>query len=374
MLILLSVTTVHVLAQAYQNPQIDAFMDYLSENGAKVSVSRVNDKYHVAKRYNVAFDKESVMKSGEKLGETGRVPQIVDSICLFFDQMIRHSIESYRYESHKNGNDTITYSMAIKGYGTNGDYLLDNTRYESAAFSWTNDYNDFMRSHVFLYKNAFYKQEMDFYALLNGKNRKMYFGAKEAGLFDYTNGLGNMIYISNYENEAQGTYYNFDISPVDDALKKILKKDGSIKRFSVKYVHGMEESNDKTTTYYATDYLAPDLKGQSESTGELYVIPASEGGRAKFKEVLDVANHHLDTHLTECCVLEYTKDRLILNGIKSTMKLQVNHQPLSATLLAKVDQEGNLYILRLDTEGEYWIPRDWHQIKSSIHGKNSLVK
>ena len=99
---ILTIATCRLAAQEWANKnKIEAFMNELSDRGAKVAVSRVNDKYHLAKRYNVSFENKN---SG-----------FVDSICSFFDGMVRHSAESFRYESHKNGKDTITYSMVIKG-------------------------------------------------------------------------------------------------------------------------------------------------------------------------------------------------------------------------------------------------------------------
>lgn len=372
-IIILLTTSLGIHAQDNRNRKIDSFMNYLSNHGAKMSVSRVNDKYHIAIRYNISFDKDSILAKNEVLTNQNRVPHLVDSICVFFDGMIRNSIESYRYESHKNNKDTISYTIATKGYGDKEDYILDVSRYENSNFDWTSDYKHFQKSHTFLYNNTFFQQELDFFHKLSGSSRKMYFGAKEAGMFDYVNGKGNIIYISNYENKAKGTYYNFDISPLDSTLQSLINSDTNIKQVGVTYKHNAGERSDKESTYFYTRYILPELKGKSESQGQLYIIPASEKSRTAYSTLLKEANRFLDTHLTQCCVLEYSSRHFMLSGIKNTTRLHVNHEAESSLLLGYTDRSGTVYILRLETNGEYWIPRNWQNIKSSINGKTTFI-
>ena len=113
---------------AAQDAQLDDLMKHLAERGVRMSVSRINDKFHLSRRYNVTFDNDLSM---------------ADSICTVLDRMARYAEESYRYESHRNGNDTITYSIAMRGYGIKDDYVLDLARVEDPSSSWTNDYSDF---------------------------------------------------------------------------------------------------------------------------------------------------------------------------------------------------------------------------------------
>ena len=373
-IIILLALSIGISAQDSRNGKIDSFMNYLSDHGARISVSRVNDKHHIAKRYNVSFEKDSILAENEVLSDQKRIPHLVDSICIFFDGMIRNSIESYRYESHKNGQDTISYTIATKGYGEKGDYVLDVSRYENSEFGWTNDHKHFRKSHSFLYSNSFLQQELDFYNKLSGSSRKMYFGAKEAGMFDYVNGKGNIIYISNYENKAKGTYYNFDISPLDSALQSMVNTHSNIRQVAVTYKHAAGERTDKESTYFYTHYILPEPDGESESQGQLYIIPASGASRTIYSSLLKEANRFLDTHLTQCCVLEYSSRHFMLSGIKNTTRLKVNHIAESSLLLGYIDRSGTVYILRLETNGEYWIPRNWQKIESSINGKTTFIK
>jgi len=323
---------------AAQDMLIDRLMDDFVAHGAQVSVSRVNDKYHLSRRWNVAFDNDR---------------PLADSICVFLDGLARHAVESFRYETHRNGQDTITYSIAMQGYGSNEDYVLDLTRVEDQSSTWTNDYNNFKKTHAYLYPNPYMMQERHFFHLLKGNNRRMYFGAREAVMFDYAQGHGNLIAMATQENKAKGTYYHFDISPLDSLLNTL-----SARKTSVHYKHEAGQPVDKATTYYYTDYLLPKSKGKSESRGTLYVIKADEDAAALYHTLLNAANHHLDANPTQCCVLEYTDHHFKLSGIRNTTKLLVNEIAESSFLMADLDRNGTLYILRLEVDGEYWIPKN----------------
>ena len=329
------------MTAAAQGMLLDWLMDDFVAHGAQVSVSRVNDKYHLSRRWNVAFDNDR---------------PLADSICVFLDGLARHAVESFRYETHRNGQDTITYSIAMQGYGSNDDYVLDLTRVADASSTWTNDYNDFKKTHAYLYRNPYMVQERHFYNLLKGNNRRMYFGAREAVMFDYVQHHGNLIGMATQENKAKGTYYHFVIAPLDSLLGTL-----NARRTPVHYRHEAGQPTDKQSTYYYTDYLLPKLKGQSESVGTLYVVRADEGAAVLYRTLLDAANHHLDANPTQCCVLEYTDRHFKLSGVRNTTKLLVNEVAESSFLMADLDRDGTLYVLRLEVDGEYWIPKNWKQ-------------
>ena len=332
-----------------QEMLLDWLMDDFVEHGAKVQVSRVNDKFHLSRRWNVAFDDNL---------------QLADTICIFLDRLARQAVESYRYESHRNGQDTITYSIATRGYGTNDDYLLDLDRAEDLESRWTNDFSNFQQRYNYFYPNPYSQQEQRFYELLGGNNRKMYFGAREAVMFDYVQGHGNLIAMVTETNESRGTYYHFDISSLDSLLNSQLSTLNS-QRSPVHYSHASGAPVDKNTTYYSTDYLLPRTNGKSESHGTLYVVRPTQGASDLFHRLLDAAKHHLDTNPTQCCVLEYTPRHFKLSGLKNTTKYRINDIAESSFLMADLDKNGSLYILRLDVEGEYWIPRNWKEGKSN---------
>ena len=322
---------------AAQEAQLDDLMEHLAARGVRTSVSRVNDKFHLSRRYNVTFDNDL---------------SLADSICRVLDGMARHAVESYRYESHRNGNDTITYSIAMRGYGTKDDYVLDMARVENPSSSWTNDYSDFRKTHSYLYPNPYMQQEKRFFELLGGNNRKMYFGAREAVMFDYVQGRGNIIAMSTQVNETQGMYYHFDISPLDSLLN------GIVDSCPVHYSHASGAPILMSDTYYFTDYLLPKTKGKSDSRGHLYIV---NNGADFYQLLLNAAKHHLDMNPTQCCVLEYTNRHFKLSGIKNTTKYRVNDIAESAFLMADLGKDGKLYLLRLDVDGEYWIPKNWKE-------------
>ena len=122
----------------------------------------------------------------------------------------------------------------------------------------------------------------------------------------------------------------------------------------------MEASDADSAFSQALQQLPIVWKGKSESLGTLYVV--NDGGDL-YHRLLNAAKHHLDTNPTQCCVLEYTNRHFKLSGIKNTTKYRVNDIAESAFLMADLDKDGKLYILRLDVDGEYWIPRNWKELE-----------
>ena len=59
---------------AAQSVQLGDFIEHLTARGAKVSTARVNDKYHLSRRYNVTFEND--------------LP-LADSICILLDRLAR---------------------------------------------------------------------------------------------------------------------------------------------------------------------------------------------------------------------------------------------------------------------------------------------
>jgi len=181
-------------------------------------------------------------------------------------------------------------------------------------------------------------------------------------MFDYVLGRGNIIAMSTQVNNTQGTYYHFDISPLDSLLSA-LSEHGSVTAVTpVHYSHASGEPITMSDTYYFTDYLLPKTKGKSESHGTLYVV--NDGAADLYLTLLNAAKHHMDMNPTQCCVLEYTNRHFKLSGIKNTTRYRVNEIAESAFLMADLDKSGTLYILRLDVDGEYWIPKDWKGLKN----------
>lgn len=387
--LIISLASLNAYAQSSDEKQWDLFIDYLSNNGAKISVSQMNDVNRKATRYNVVFENKDILSKGEQLDEYNRVPKLVDSIKVFLDNKARHSLESYRYENHSGMTDTITYSLALRGFGKKNDYLLDLDKAYSNSFQWSGDGNKLMQAHTATYPSRHQLQEVKMLLSFKDRNRKMWFKAKKTCLFDYVNGTGSLLILSTEENDAKSAYHNFHIDSFDSLLSKTTKE-ASAKAYPVKYkydneneesagmiqplnvIEKIKKGTDNATYYHSTLFNTDDL-GASESTGTLYVI---NKGNVKdtYNTLLKSAKAYVNNHPEECCEIEYSNHHFSFSGLRSTTKFKINHIALSDYVLAEMGKDGNLYILRLNVTGDYWIPKGWKQIKTAINGKVTLIK
>ena len=387
--LIISLTSLSAFAQSNEESQWDSFIDYLSNNGAKISVSHMNDVKRKATRYNVVFENKDILRQGEQLDENYRVPKLVDSIKVFLDNKARHSLESYRYENHSGMTDTITYSLALRGYGKNSDYLLDLDKAYSNSFQWSGDGDKLVQTHVATYPSRHQLQEAKMLLSFKDRNRKMWFKARKTCLFDYVNGTGNLLILSTEENDAKSAYHNFHIDSFDSILSKTTME-ASARAYPVKYkydnekeesaemlqplkiIESIKKGTDNTTYYHSTLFNTDDL-GTSESSGTLYII-SKEDAKEAYHTLFKYAKTYVNNHPEECCEIEYSNRHFSFSGLRSTTKYRVNHIALSDYVLAEMSKDGTLYILRLNVTGDYWIPKNWKQIKSAINGKVTLIK
>ena len=358
------------LAVCAQNDDVGQYLESLALQGAKVSVARINEKGRLGRRVYVRFEDADVLAKGEKLDSVHRVPRMVDSICLYLERVALHAVEAYRYNKHSQGKDTIAYSLSIKAYGDNEDCMLEPEEYGDYYYDTMEDY--FRRYHSSTYENSYRRFENELFSTLKGKNRRTYYGAKEFVIFDYVNGRGNIIYMENKENEFYKSYFGFHIDAFDELLDGLMTE-AKAKRHSVEYVHGEVDGMDRSNAYYLTDGLYYG-SNDSHTKGTLYVVESPEDARRIYDQLFRKAESHMDNELGQCCVMEYSNRSFSLCGIKNITKLVVNNLALSSYVVADMGNDGRLYVLRLEVEGEYWIPKDWKRVKSYVHGKEKKIR
>ncbi len=386
--LIISMTSLNIMAQSDDERQWESFVEYLSANGAKISVSHMNDMRRKGTRYNIAFESKDILQNGETLNDNNRVPKLVDSIKTFLDGKARNCIESYRYENHSDLTDTITYSLALKGYGKNNGYLLDLDKAYNENFQWSGDHRMLEQTHQTSYPSRHQQQEMKILLSLKESNRKMWLRTRKTCLFDYVGGHGNLLILSTEENTAKSPYHNFHIESFDSLLSKETK---TVKAYPVKYKFDNPKdsvsnaslqssyitrkimSDTDNTTYYHSFLFNRDDIGTSESTGTLYII-SKEDAKEAYHTLFKKAKSYVNSHPEECCEIEYSNRHFSFSGLRSTTKYRVNHIALSDYVLAEMSKDGTLYILRLNVTGDYWIPKNWKQIKSAINGKVTLIK
>ena len=244
------------------------------------------------------------------------------------------------------------------------------------------------QTHQTSYPSRHQQQEMKILLSLKESNRKMWLRTRKTCLFDYVSGHGNLLILSTEENTAKSPYHNFHIESFDSLLSKETK---TAKAYPVKYKFDNPKdsvsnaslqssyitkkimSDTDNTTYYHSFLFNRDDIGTSESTGTLYIV-SKENARDCYSTLFTKAKEYVSNHPEECCEIEYSNRHFSFSGLRSTTKYRVNHIALSDYVLAEMSKDGTLYILRLNVTGDYWIPKNWKQIKSAINGRVTLIK
>lgn len=278
-----------------------------------------------------------------------RLTQVLDSIRTTFARLGKDASESYLYEYHKDGTDTIKYSLAFR----RDDGALRTYRY----------------------------------------NNSVYFNnAGEVALFDYTRrddsdgwGATDWGYYSHLYTIPNDTWD--DMQPFDHvafealiapALKAAKKLKGA-KAYPVYWRHD-EGFNDDVgpngnlvgKTVRQSDYGPNSHYGLT--TGTLYFIPIQHEAEAKalYRQIDSLAHSYVDSHPEQYYTYTFSSD-FRYGNLRDMVRGQDFKDDSNYSLKALADDTG-FYILSINTKGELWIPRDWPRLKSYVNGKMEYLK
>ena len=272
---------------------------------------------------------------------------ILDSIRITFASLGKEASENYMYEYHKNGVDTISYSLA---------FLSENDTLRPSRY-----------------------------------NNLVIFGrAREAALFDYhegysewfggTEGIGN--YNHSYSIPSGITWDNmqpFDTvafsSHIQPVLKQLKKLKGA-KAYPVYWRHdeGFKKDDDFVSlTTRQSEYS--DNKHTGLTTGIHYIIPSQYKDEAKalYRQLDSLAYDYVNSHPRQPYTYKYTQGFPFLN-LKHIVQGHSYKDDKEYYLSCMCDKDGNYHILTLNNKGELWIPRDWQKLKSYINGERVYLK
>ncbi len=273
-----------------------------------------------------------------------RLTQVLDSIRTTFARLGKDASESYLYEYHKDGTDTIKYSLAFR----RDDGALRTYRY----------------------------------------NNSVYFNnAGEVALFDYTRrddsdgwGATDWGYFSHLYTIPNDTWD--DMQPFDHAAFEALiapalkaaKKLKGAKAYPVYWRHD-EGFNDDVgpngnlvgKTVRQSDYGHNSHYGLT--TGTLYFIPIQHEAEAKalYRQIDSLAHSYVDSHPEQYYTYTFSSD-FRYGNLRDMVRGQDIKGDASYDLKTLADDTG-FYILSINTKGELWIPRDWPRLKSYINGE-----
>ena len=276
--------------------------------------------------------------------------QALDSIRTTFARLGKDASESYLYEYHKDGTDTIKYSLAFR----RDDGALRTYRYNNSVY-----FNNAGEVALFDYTRS---------------NDSDGWGATDWGYYSHLYTIPNDI---SWDDMQPFDHAAFE-ALIAPALKAAKKLKGA-KAYPVYWRHD-EGFNDDVgpngnlvgKTVRQSDYGHNSHYGLT--TGTLYFIPIQREAEAKalYRQLDSLAHSYVDSHPEQYYTYTFSSD-FRYGNLRDMVLGQDFKDDSNYSLKALADDTG-FYILSINTKGELWIPRDWPRLKSYINGERVYLK
>ena len=270
-----------------------------------------------------------------------RMEGIVDYFRTTFSRLGKEASESYLYENHKNGSDTIKYSYTGPSREV-ANFEFHSTLHKDNG-NGIDDYSDYYYSysHYYSIQTGIAKDDM-----------------------------------KPFDGEAFCTH----IQPV---LKKLMKLKGA-KSYPVHWQHdeGFEKESDFFTTprYGRNQHEFETHPGLT--TGTHYIIPSEHEATVKilYKQLDSLAYDYLTKHPEQPYSYNFTKDIIESDeshshyGLPHMVEGKIYNGSDEFYFCCKREEDGLYHILTLNSKGVFWTPSDWASLKSYINGEKVYLK
>ena len=278
-----------------------------------------------------------------------RLTQVLDSIRTTFARLGKDASESYLYEYHKDGTDTIKYSLAFR----RDDGALRTYRYNNSVY-----FNNAGEVALFDYTR---RDDSDGW------------GATDWGYYSHLYTIPNDIWddMQPFDHAA----FEALIAPALKAAKKLK----GAKAYPVYWRHD-EGFNDDVgpngnlvgKTVRQSDYVPNSHYGLT--TGTLYFIPKQLEAEALalYRQIDSLAHSYVDSHPEQYYTYTFSSD-FRYGNLRDMLRGQDIKGDASYDLKTLADDNG-FYILSINTKGELWTPRDWPRLKSYVNGEMVYLK
>ncbi len=355
------------------NKQLRQLEKYLNEQGYEVKHSQSNAGGKIAhvwtswqsfgyltlpEGWSVGEERSRVQNVGVHRVKQEKMIEMLDTARHAFSTLSKEASESYCYEYHKSGTDTIKYAMAIcNDVDTLSSFSHEGTKYffnaqETANFDYT--------SRTF---------ENEIKGLEDSENKKTH--TLDAGGF-YQH------YYSIPSEYGWDDMQPFDTTAFKALIKPVLKKVLKLKGAKSSSVYWRHDEGCKPDGLWRQSFVVP----YGLTTGTMYYIPAEHAAEVDLlcRELDSLAYHYVNSHPEQ--PYEYTYyDRPIRQPKEG------NHGTFSFDIVNGVSYKGGneyylmcgsddsgFYILSLINRGAIWIPYDWLRLKSWINGEKVYLK
>ena len=273
--------------------------------------------------------------------------EIFGAIRHNLDSLMSISDESYHFESHSHGNDTIIYSLCLK----NGkDSIAKIKAYDGTMF----------------YPEALETVFFNFTA-----------SPKPCG--KHIRGFGTLGYNKRLPLPGGKSYY-FDKQPYLETITPLLKQKG-IKSWNFKWAqsddYDIDAHHDKE---FDSAERVHQPKNAGQAIGTMYFIPREqkELAEALFTSIDSATLRYTDIHPEQMFryiyrvkeeVMRYTESSNISELFEGT----TGKGNASTRVLFGITPQG-YYVAIADVENNFCIPKEWHVFKSFLDGKKEYIK
>ena len=334
------------------NPRLCQLDEYFKQQGIySVSHYQTNDGgiSHSWRIYfttglmiiNDEMDREMLRRVMTKVDSVDAVcrqslPSVIDTIRSVCASVRKDASESYMYEYHKDGADTIKYTLAFcRDDGSNRETLLFESR--------------------------------------NAKS-------VQDGQHPFEGVAGTSEYYHDY-TEPRGVA-NIDMKPLDVAAVRALVEPAlaSVKQFKGAKawpIHWQHDAGFEDTT--DTDPFGGVIAGRGRAgltTGTHYLLPAQydDEGNALYLQIDSLAHDYVDRHPEQQYVYAYFAAVPNLFKLRFILRTtEYGNQGEAYHLGYYRDKEG-LHFLSLTTKGQLRIPKEWTKIKRRVNDKKNYRK
>lgn len=283
-----------------------------------------------------------------------KAEEAIDAVRMTFAHLSRDAFESYLYECHKDGRDTIKYSLAFSQVGD----TLYTSRHSNQVY----------------FANAREAANFDF---------EQDNGTKEG---DIGGGWGTYTHVhttpfAQLSGVRPGFSWQTDMKPFDipafealiqPALKPIKKLKGA-ETHPVYWRHdkGFKDDLDGGLTSMVQT-SGTDHSGLT--TGTYYFIPIQYEAEAEaiYRRLDSLAYDYVCRHTDQPYVYHFS-DRFPALNLSEIVQGVTCYGSDEYQLSCKRDADG-FHILSATTRGDLWVPREWWKLKSYINGERTYLK
>lgn len=263
------------------------------------------------------------------------------------DRLLPMAEESYHFESHKKGGDTINYSICLKA----GSDVFKRNR-ETGVIYYLNG----METIQFDYRTEPIKN--------CDKHKRGY------GMFRYERN----------EQLPSGESELFNWEAYFSLIKPLLTQEGIASRdFRWAQDNDPEYMSGNPFEDYCSKGQITNAKGKTtegETNGTMYIIPKDKKQLANsiLKSINEISLQYINEHPEQEYTYYYVESFLKLNKLDELLNARISHTPKTRSSIYCAADEQSYYIFVTRTQGALWIPREFTKLKSMVNGKKEYFE